>query len=65
MEKYSNASPESSASMLMEYADFMSKYSEAMDSLDKIDEDELSNEELAYYTEVMGRINAKLIRVTQ
>ena len=51
--------------MLMEYADFMSKYSEAMDSLDKIDEDELSNEELAYYTEVMGRINAKLIRVTQ
>ena len=46
---------------MMKYYDFLSKYTEAMDALDAIDESELSEEEDRYYLEVMLRIDQKLL----
>ena len=39
------------------------KYVKVMEELDALDEDELTDEEEAYYLEVMGRINSKLLEV--
>ena len=66
MEKYTNADPADSLSMMTDYAKYMQDYTEAMEALEKIEDDEdLSNEELVYYTEVMGRINTKLAKTLQ
>ena len=41
-------------------------YAETMDAMEKLEEDEdMSSEELVYYTEAMGRINVKLAKVAQ
>ena len=42
------------------YADFMSQYAKTMEALTNIDTDSLTDEELAYYTEVTTRIYGKL-----
>ena len=66
MEKYTDADPADSLSMMTDYAKYMQDYTEAMEALEKIKDDEdLSNEELVYYTEVMGRINTKLAKTLQ
>ena len=49
--------------MLSDYTSFMSRYAETMTKLDKISDDEMNNAELLYYTEVMARINQKLLEV--
>lgn len=61
MEKYEES--DDSLSMLTDYVNYMSKLSDTMEKLDAIDEDELTDEELAYYTEVMLRISTKLMSV--
>lgn len=53
----------SNFTFLMEYAEMMLRYADTMDKLDAIDEDELSDADLAYYIEVMARINKKLIEI--
>ena len=50
---------------MMKYYDFLSKYSEAMDALDAVDESELSEEEDRYYLEVMLRIEQKLLEAME
>ncbi len=60
MEKYENS--DNTAAMLVDYAEYMQKYSEAMDGLDKMDDMEMSPEEDALYTETMVRVNAKLAK---
>ena len=58
--------PVRAVSMMADYAKYMQDYTETMEALDKIDDDgDLSNEELVYYTEVMGRINTKLAKTLQ
>ena len=47
--------------ILMEYADVMTRYADIMDKLDAIDEDELSPADEAYYIESMARIEVKLL----
>lgn len=47
--------------MLAEYADYMSRYTDAMANMDALGEEEMSNEELLYYTAVTSRINQKLL----
>ena len=47
--------------MLNDYTEYMSKYQEVMDGLNSIDEDELSDADLAYYLEVNSRISKKLL----
>ena len=59
MEEYS-ADP---MSVMDEYLEMNEKYLKVMNELEAIDEDELTDEELAYYLEVMNRINKKLADV--
>lgn len=61
MERYASSS--NPASMAVDYAKFMARYSETMDKMNAIDEDSLSPEDYAYYTEVMDRVNQKLLDV--
>lgn len=49
--------------MLADYTSFLTKYTQAMSDLEKMKTDDLSVEEFAYYTEVMLRINQKLLTV--
>jgi hypothetical protein len=66
MEKYQNASGADSVAMMADYAEYMKDYTETMEALEKIGDDkDMSNEELVYYTEVMGRINTKLAQSLQ
>ena len=54
----------SDLSLLSEYADYMSKYSDYLDKLDDIEQDELTDAELAYYMEVHSRILKKIADAT-
>lgn len=62
MEKY-YANP-SDTSLLLEYADYLTKYAEFVSDFDTWQNDELNSEELAYYIEVQGRVSAKLLALT-
>lgn len=64
METYSSDSSNIVA-MATDYADMMSRYEDAMEQIDAIDENSLSADDLAYYTEVMGRVSARLLEVGQ
>lgn len=50
-------------SMLNDYSEMMTQYTEAMADLEKIDEDDLSTEEALHYSQVMSRISQKLLEV--
>ncbi len=50
--------------VLLRYAEMMERYAEVMDSLDAIDEEELSTADEIYYLEVLSRINRKLLEAT-
>lgn len=52
-------------SLLVDYTTMLTRYTEAMEALDEIDEDELSDEEKDYYLEVLARINVKLAKFAQ
>ena len=47
-------------SMLSEYSTIMSEYTKFSESLSKVDTTTLSAEDLAYYFEVVNRVNAKI-----
>ena len=47
--------------LLTDYLDWMQKYSDYMEKLDSIDQDSLSDADLAYYIEVNTRISKKLL----
>ena len=47
--------------LLADYAKMMSDYADYCDEIDNIDEDELSDADLAYMLEVTNRVNQKLI----
>ena len=49
--------------MLSEYTELLSQYNTYMDKVSKIDEDELSSADLAYYLDVTNRVNKKLLEV--
>ncbi|MCM1334515.1 MAG: hypothetical protein NC084_02075 [Bacteroides sp.] len=51
----------SDLSLMLQYLEYLEKYSEMADKLDEIGDDDLSEAELLYYTEVMSRINKKLL----
>lgn len=51
--------------LLMDYAKFMQQYSETMEKMEDVKNDDLSNAELAYYTEVNARITKMLLEVAQ
>ncbi len=49
--------------LITEYTNYISKYSEYMNKINEIDKDELSDADLAYYTEVNMRVLNKLAEV--
>ena len=57
MKSYDSSNPV----LLMKYMEMMGKYTEATEALEKIDESELTKEELQYYTDTMLRIEKKLL----
>lgn len=61
MEKY-NANP-GSPTLIAEYAKFMAQYAETMNKLDALGEENMSDQELAYYTQATTRINQRLAQV--
>ena len=61
MRKYKES--DNSILMLADYTSFLTKYTQAMSDLEKMKTNDLSVEEFAYYTEVMLRINQKLLTV--
>jgi len=60
MQKYA-ANPTSTA-LLMDYMNYLTAYSEAMEKLENLDTSKLNNAELALYTETMARISSKLLK---
>lgn len=54
---------DSSLNMLPEYMDFMNQYTETMEKINSIDVNSLSEQEHAYYLDVMMRIDKKLLDV--
>ena len=65
MNRYATADYADMLAMMTDYTNYLTKYTEAMQKLNEIDENELSNEELAYYLEVTARINSKLMQSVQ
>lgn len=63
MQKYMNAGADDLLSMMNDYNKYLSKYSETMNKMDSINEDELTNADRLYYIEVTSRINEKLLKV--
>ena len=61
MKEYSES--DDAAGMLMDYSDYMIKYADMMDKIDKIDTEELSPADYAYYIEVTARIQKKLLEI--
>ena len=63
MQKFSQSS--SSTELLMDYSNYMTKYADAMDKLQKMNSENLTIEEQKYYIEVMARIEKKLLEASQ
>ena len=63
MNKYQKS--DNVVSMATDYASMMKRYSEFSQKVDAIDENSLSSEDSAYYTEVMTRCTQKLASVGQ
>ena len=63
MKKFSQSS--SSTELLMDYSNYMMKYADAMDKLQKMNSENLTIEEQKYYIEVMARIEKKLLEASQ
>ena len=61
MKKYSET--DDVTVLLAEYTEYVSKLADYTQKLDEIDEDSLSDADLAYYLEVQNRINKKLLEV--
>ena len=59
MERYANS--DGDLSLLTDYMEYMSQYTETMEKLNSIEENELTSAELLYYSEVMSRISQKLL----
>lgn len=62
MEKY--AESDDMTAMLGDYMDYMSKYQEAMDALEKIESQDMTDAELAYYLEVTNRVSQRLLEAS-
>lgn len=62
MKKY-NQSNGTDLSLLSDYAKFTADYAEMLETFEEWDEEELSDEELAYYLEVQTRVTKKLAQI--
>lgn len=63
MKKYANAGAEDMVGMMQDYTNYMTQYTETMQKLSALENEEMSTEETLYYTEVSARITQKLLEV--
>lgn len=61
IDNYTNS--ESTASLLLEYAQFMAQYEETYEKMEAWEDNDLNDVEAAYYLEVTSRITQKLISI--
>lgn len=61
MQKYQNSSGTDTVALLSDFSNYMEKYTDYMEKLNAVDQDDLSTEEALYYLEVTTRINKKLL----
>ena len=57
------AASDNPLSMLEEYSEMLIQYTETMQALDDLGNEEMSEAEAIYYVEVMTRINQKLLEL--
>ncbi|MEE3399707.1 MAG: DUF6591 domain-containing protein, partial [Eubacterium sp.] len=62
MDKYANANPTDALAMAADYTKMMTEYTNAASKIQSVNENDLSGADLAYYTEVMGRVNTRLAK---
>ncbi|MCQ2508051.1 MAG: hypothetical protein MJ097_04610 [Dorea sp.] len=62
MNKYAE-SDKTDMNMLLEYTNYLSKYAEAMEKMEAIEDSDMNDAELAYYIDVTARIEKKLLEV--
>ncbi len=63
MKKYANNPTD--LSLLADYSDYMSKYSDFVEDFEKWESEDLNSAELAYYIDVQARVSKKLLEVAQ
>ena len=61
MQRYADADTGDLSAMMGDYAVFIGRYADYAEKLDAMDEDDLTNAELAYYLEVTSRASQKLL----
>ena len=61
IQRYNNPENTDKLSMLQDYQEYLAEYTETMDSLNKIDQESLSSEELNYYFETMKEVHSILL----
>ncbi len=64
MKKYKEANG-ADLSLISDYAKYMSEYSDMVDKFDEWEDEDMSNEELAYYIDVQSRVSKKLLEVSE
>ena len=52
-------------SILADYADYMSKYSDFVKDFENWEDEDLNNEEMAYYIDVQSRVTKKLLEISE
>ncbi len=63
MKKYNEA--EDVSAMMLDYADYLTKYAETMEKMSTLGEEELTEEEAIYYAEVTARITKKTLEIVK
>ncbi len=64
MKKYKEANG-ADLSLISDYAKYMSEYSDMVDKFDEWEDEDMNNEELAYYIDVQARVSKKLLEVSE
>lgn len=62
MKRYEDSG--NSPAMMTDYLSYMDQFTKTMAAMDKVDDSELSTEEMAYYLEVTARIEKKLLEAS-
>ena len=60
MQRYESSSDTSS--LLMEYMDYLTRYADLTEKMEKMEDEDMSDADYAYYTEVMLRCSQKLLQ---
>ncbi|MBE6762229.1 MAG: hypothetical protein E7551_08095 [Ruminococcaceae bacterium] len=63
MKKYANNPTD--LSLLADYSDYMSKYSDFVEDFEKWESEDLNSAELTNYIDVQARVSKKLLEVAQ